>query len=108
MVCTDFSGKLHAWFTASFFPNTKAQYALVLTAGLAQETLTMRNIWNRCFSLSAEPCHHAVVSSVIKGAIELYAFSKITGWYKRDDTTNNALVNIDIGGARGFIIPVSG
>ncbi|GMM44234.1 hypothetical protein DAPK24_008090 [Pichia kluyveri] len=68
---------------------TKPQAILLLTAGVAYESGTLLDVYERCYSLSGryvngEDCFYAIKGATIRWCVELYAMDVIRGWCKNN------------------------
>lgn len=98
------------WATESMQLST-TQTALVLTAGIAVETETMVNVWNRCYDYRGNvfprgECYRAVRIAVIRWTVELAALGKVTNWYKRDNLSES-LTEISFGDLSAVVIDIN-
>ena len=68
---------------------TKPQAILLLTAGIAYESGTLFDVYERCYSLSGryvsgEDCFYAIKGATFRWCVELYAMDVIRGWCKNN------------------------
>lgn len=102
---------LYDWATTSL-TLTQPQSIMVLTAGIAYETTTMLNVWDRCYTSSgyfvnARDCHDAIRRATVRWMLGLAALGKITGWWKRDFNSDSpAFQDISLGGLEGVYIDI--
>jgi hypothetical protein len=94
---------------------TTTQKALLLTGGIAIESETMVNVWDKCYNYHdsvfiKRDCFWAVRKAIIRWCLELAALDRITNWWDACRQFYLVLVGglndiiVDLGNRMGILI----